>query len=187
METHEKKSIKDLFQNKQFMMALPVALIVVGGFCWYIFSDSAPAQATAIIQSNLNGQVPMANPDTSRFNNKLDLQQAAPEGQESAVAGGGMQRQVPGTAEPYMYEGSRYQRAAPLVPSEAQLAAADPEYNAPAPSIPARLKADRSTVTTSPMLKESDVMLADERPARSEKAKPSSKPTMMRPSKNSSG
>ena len=106
MDTQQKKSFKDLFQDKKFLWAIPVFLLLTGGFLWMVAMPSAPESISPA--ATLNTGVPNAASD-SIMGNRLDLSAT----DESASAGSsGVLQGIPG-AEKYTY-GNRYNPQAGL-------------------------------------------------------------------------
>lgn len=175
MDTHEKKSIKDLFQDKKFLMSLPVLLIVTGLFLWYVLKDDTTAAVAGQPASAMNSTVPLARTDTSHASNRLDLQQQALDRNptsETAIAAAGkaMNPTVPGELDGYMY-GQKYRPVhdpKALRRIDSTYNPSNSPYEGPAgygrgnPSLPQSLRAGGSRSRMSPPLSEKDVMLSDE-------------------------
>ncbi len=175
MDTQEKKSIKDLFQDKKFLMSLPVLLIVTSLFLWYVLKDDTSSAVPNQPTSAMNSTVPLARTDTSHANNRLDLQQQALDRNPSsetaiAAAGKAMNPTVPTELDGYMY-GQKYR---PVHDSKS-LRRIDSTYNPTTtpyegsagygrghPSLPQSLRPAGARSRMSPPLTEKDVMLADE-------------------------
>ncbi|WP_018622895.1 conjugative transposon protein TraM [Spirosoma luteum] len=176
MDTQEKKSIKDLFQDKKFLMSLPVLLIVTSLFLWYVLKDDTSSAVTNQPVSAINSTVPLARTDTSHANNRLDLQQQALDRNPSsetaiAAAGKAMNPTVPGELDGYMY-GQKYRpvhdpKALRRIDSTYNPATSPNEvsagYGRGNPSLPQSLRPGGSRLSVNrPPLSEKDVMLADE-------------------------
>lgn len=175
MDTQEKKSLKDLFQDKKFLMTLPVLLIVTALFLWYVLKDDASAVANGQPPSAMNSTVPLARTDTSHANNRLDLQQQALDrnpSSETAVAASGkaMNASIPGDLDPYMY-GKRYRPVGEAKGVRRLDSAYSPNsnpyegqagYSRSNPALPPTLRPGGLGSRYTPPLSEKDVMLADE-------------------------
>ena len=106
METNEKKTLKDLFQNKQFLYVLPIFMLIVGGLLYMTFAPSDSATPVGDKNNALNALVPVANNDTTG-KSKLAIQQAQ-QGQQEEQAlkeASAFQAQVPQGFEKVMYSG----------------------------------------------------------------------------------
>ena len=175
MDSNEKKSLKDLFQDKKFLMTLPVLLIVTALFLWYVLKDDAAATTPGQQTTAINSTVPLARTDTSHNSNRLDLQQAALDrnpSSETAVSASGkaMNASVPGELDPYMY-GKRYRpvqdtRGLRRVDSAYSPSSSpyegQPGYSRGNPGLPQSLRPGNSRSRMTPPISEKDVMLADE-------------------------
>lgn len=175
MDTNDKKSLKDLFQDKKFLMTLPVLLIVTALFLWYVLKDDAAAATPGQQTTAINSTVPLARTDTSHNSNRLDLQQAALDrnpSSETAVSASGkaMNASVPGELDPYMY-GKRYRpvqdtkglrRIDSAYSSSSSPYEGQPVYSRGNPGLPSTLRPGNSRSRMTPPLSEKDVMLADD-------------------------
>ena len=96
-----KKSFKDLFQDKKFLWAIPVFLLLTGGFLW-IIADPSGTPVETETPSALNVGVPNAASD-SIMGNRLDL---SVEGTQGPTSQPGAMQGIPG-GDKYAY-GQRY-------------------------------------------------------------------------------
>ena len=101
MENQQKKSVKDLFQDKKFLWAIPVFLLLTGGFLW-IIADPSGTPVETQTPSALNVGVPNAASD-SIMGNRLDL---SVEGTQGSASQPGAMQGIPG-GDKYAY-GQRY-------------------------------------------------------------------------------
>jgi hypothetical protein len=101
MENQQKKSFKDLFQDKKFLWAIPVFLLLTGGFLW-IIADPSGTPVETETPSALNVGVPNAASD-SIMGNRLDL---SVEGTQDPASQPGAMQGIPG-GNKYAY-GQRY-------------------------------------------------------------------------------
>lgn len=175
MDTHEKKSLKDLVQDKKFLMTLPILLIVTALFLWYVLKDELAVADAAQPSSAINSTVPLARTDTSHASNRLDLQQQALDrnpSSETAVAAAGkaMNASIPGNLDGYMY-GKRYrpvQDANRLQRIDSVYGHTNGSYNGqvgyaqPNSALPQTLRPGASRSRTSPPLSEKEIMLDDD-------------------------
>lgn len=104
MEQQNKRQLKDLLKDRTFLYSIPIFLILVGSFIWYM----APPDKNQDTQpgSGLNTFVPTAHND-SLSANKLDLQTETVNSEEEREL---KLQAIPGSNERYVY-GSRYRPA----------------------------------------------------------------------------
>ena len=93
MEPAQKKSLADLFKDRQFLTALPFVGLLLGVGLWALW----PASAEPVLPSALNATVPQGSNDSTRLAERLNM-----EGGGNGAAGG-LQTAMPSSLNSFVY------------------------------------------------------------------------------------